>query len=101
MKTDAESSLWLAVTAVAVWDCIFLVEICSFIRQSEFWGFYAMVVMTVLALPAVYFAVRTYLSFREIMPPSVRLVVRLPLCCMAGLLATYFIAFPVLERFTK
>jgi len=110
MKTDARSPMWLAVAIVAAWDFVILAEISSFIRQSGFGGWcgtwalaslYRMLFFGVLSLIAACFAIHYYRVCRGVLHPSLRLVARLPLCCLAGLLAAYFIAIPALEMFAR
>src|ERR1051325_8218332 len=106
MKTPSESSFWVALAAVIAWDCLIFSEISSYIRMTGFGGwcgtwalvsFYRMIFIGALSLVPAYFAIRSYRFFRAGMPPGLRLVVRLPLCCLVALLAAYFVAFPAVE----
>ena len=110
MKTPTESSFWVSLGAVVAWDCIILYEINDYIRMTGFGGwcgswapvsFYIMIVTSALSLVPAYFLIRTYRYFRVYMPPGLRFVVRLPLVCLAALLAAYFIAFPAAQSWTR
>ena len=97
--------LWPAVVAICALDAEMFSNIASFIRQNGYGGWCGtwmlvidakMITLGLMSLPVGYYTIRSYRIARERLSSRLRLVARLPLCCMAALLLTYFVAFPVM-----
>lgn len=88
-------------------DAMMSMEIASFIRQCEFYGCgtwagkiaFNMTFFGVISLPIGFCILRSCWFARTSMHPFTLFCIRLPVFCMVGLLATYFIAIPVVNRF--
>lgn len=100
-------TLWSAVAAVTALDAAISTQIASFIRQSGYGGYCGtwamwigtkMMVFGFISLPVGFYALRSYWFARSGMSPFTRFCARLPVCCLVGLLLTYFVAFPVVSH---
>ena len=103
----ASVKLWSAVAAVAALDVIISSEVASYIRQSGYagwcgsWAVWIHTKMTffgLLALPVGFYTLRSYWFARSRLGPLTHFWARLPLCCLLGLLLTYFVAFPLVNH---